>query len=151
MHLVDKNPEQLERASREIQKLRQAWPLAALPGDRSNTAWGTATFAPLDKLEAAVKQSWLTIEVCMATVSIAGHGMPLTGQCVPESRQIKKSVIQQLDDMAPPDVIVASNSSSFTITEILDGLALQAPDRFASVHSCKLRLLSPYISLTTHH
>lgn len=119
VHLVDKNPEQLDRAANEIQRLRKAWPLASLPGDRGgNTNWGTATFTPPEKLEAAVQQSWLAIE------------------CVPESRPLKKAVIQQLDGLAPPDVIVASNSSSYTITEILEGLSPQAPDRFASIHSC---------------
>ncbi|CAK7236112.1 hypothetical protein SEUCBS140593_009508 [Sporothrix eucalyptigena] len=117
VHLVDKNPAQLERASREIQKLRQAWPLASLPGDRSNTEWGIATMTSLDDLEGAMKKSWLAIE------------------CVPETRTLKRTVLQELDTLAPADVIVASNSSSFTISELLQGLKLKAPDRFASIHS----------------
>lgn len=91
--------------------------MSSLPGDRNNTEWGTTNFTPHDKLESAIQQSWLAIE------------------CVPELRPLKKTVIQQMDDMAPADVIVASNSSSYTISEILDGLKLKAQDRFASIHS----------------
>ncbi|CAK7213497.1 hypothetical protein SBRCBS47491_001820 [Sporothrix bragantina] len=117
VHLVDKNLVQLERASAEITKLRQTWPLASLPGDRSNTEWAKLTVTSPDGLGDALRQSWLAIE------------------CVPEMRPLKQSILQELDKLAPADVIVASNSSSFTISELLQGLELQFPDRFASIHS----------------
>jgi 3-hydroxyacyl-CoA dehydrogenase len=120
VHLGDKNPEQLERASNEIQRLRNEWPLSSLPSDRGgNTEWGTANFTAPEKLGDAVQQSWLAIE------------------CVPESRPLKKAIIKELDELAPPHVIVASNSSSYTILEILEGLSLRTPGRFASIHSCR--------------
>ncbi|CAK7234099.1 hypothetical protein SCUCBS95973_008820 [Sporothrix curviconia] len=117
VHIVDRNPLQLERASAQIQKLRQTWPLGSLPGDRTNTAWGAFAVSSPDGLADSLGQSWLAIE------------------CVPEVRPLKRSILQELDVLAPADVIVASNSSSFTISELLQGFQLQSPDRFASIHS----------------
>ncbi|KIH87057.1 3-hydroxyacyl-CoA dehyrogenase [Sporothrix brasiliensis 5110] len=117
-HVVDKSRDQLDRSAKEIRRLRKEWPLPSLPGRRGgNTDWGEASFSSPDNLETAIHQSWLAIE------------------CVPESKPLMKALLQQLDGIAPPDVIVASNSSSYTISELLEGLALKAPDRFASIHS----------------
>jgi 3-hydroxyacyl-CoA dehydrogenase len=55
---------------------------------------------------------------------------------VPESLPLKREVIKQLDDVAGPDTIIASNSSSYTITEILQNLDVKHRDRFVSLHSC---------------
>ena len=60
-----------------------------------------------------------------------------TVQCVPESIGLKRSVLAELDEVAPEDTIIASNSSSYTITEIIDGLPLKVPNRFLSMHSCE--------------
>jgi 3-hydroxyacyl-CoA dehydrogenase len=39
--------------------------------------------------------------------------------------------------MSDADTIIASNSSSFTIQEIIHGLELRHPQRCVSLHSCK--------------
>ena len=59
------------------------------------------------------------------------------GQCVPESLGLKRSVLKELDDIVDKSAIIASNSSSYTITDIMDGLELNHPERFVSLHSCK--------------
>lgn len=117
MHVIDKDAAQLERASVQIQKLRQVWPISSLPGDGST--WGTTSFAQPDRLGSALRASWLAVE------------------CVPEKRSLKRTVLQELDDLAADDVIVASNSSSYAITDLLKDLPLRAPARFASIHSCR--------------
>lgn len=61
-------------------------------------------------------------------------------QCVPESLPLKRSVIKQMDEAAGPETIIASNSSSYTIAEILKDLDVKHRDRFVSLHSCKCRL-----------
>ncbi|KAJ5669901.1 uncharacterized protein N7477_005264, partial [Penicillium maclennaniae] len=66
---------------------------------------------------AAVLESWLVVE------------------CVPETLSLKRSVIKQLDDLATSQIIVASNSSSYAITEILGSMDVKSPIRFASLHS----------------
>ena len=58
-------------------------------------------------------------------------------QCVPEKLSIKRDVIAHLDSLAPPETIVASNSSSYTISEIVKGMKLQDETRVLSSHSCK--------------
>lgn len=59
-------------------------------------------------------------------------------QCVPESLSLKRAVVEELDHLAGPETIIASNSSSYTIAEILEGLKTKYSDRFVSLHSCKL-------------
>jgi hypothetical protein len=55
---------------------------------------------------------------------------------VPESLQQKRAAVKQLDELASPKTIIASNSSSFTITEIIEGLELRHPLRCVNLHSC---------------
>lgn len=58
-------------------------------------------------------------------------------QCVPESLALKKKLVKELDTAADRDLIVASNSSSFTISEIVKDLELKYPERCVSLHSCQ--------------
>jgi 3-hydroxyacyl-CoA dehydrogenase len=44
-------------------------------------------------------------------------------------------MITKLDEMAPKDSIIASNSSSYTISEIIAGLNLRDASRIVSAHS----------------
>ena len=62
-------------------------------------------------------------------------------QCVPERLKIKMAVIQELDSRASPNIIVASNSSSYTIADIIEGLPLRARERVVSLHSCAFHSL----------
>ena len=50
---------------------------------------------------------------------------------------MKRNIVKQLDELASPKTIIASNSSSFTISEIIDGLELSHPRRCVNLHSCK--------------
>ena len=90
-------------------------------------------------------------------------------QCVPEKLELKRQMIAQLDELAPHDAIIASNSSSYTISEIIDGLSLSNERRVLSAHSCtplpfravgiktdnsdqmKTGLLKPLVSSTVSH
>jgi 3-hydroxyacyl-CoA dehydrogenase len=55
---------------------------------------------------------------------------------VPENLKLKQKVITQLDDLAPERTIIASNSSSYGIFEILEGLNLKNNKRVMSAHCC---------------
>ena len=57
---------------------------------------------------------------------------------MPESLKLKREVVAELDGIADADAIIASNSSSYTISEIMDGLSLNHPERMVSLHSCEL-------------
>lgn len=58
-------------------------------------------------------------------------------KCVPEKLYLKRETLKQLDFTAPLDTIIASNSSSYSIGELIEGLELQHSGRFISAHSCK--------------
>jgi 3-hydroxyacyl-CoA dehydrogenase len=55
---------------------------------------------------------------------------------VPEKLSLKQEVIAQLDDLAPERAVIASNSSSYGIGEILVGLNLKHKNRILSAHCC---------------
>lgn len=58
---------------------------------------------------------------------------------------MKRKVLAQLDEESPEDVIVASNSSSYPISELIKGLGLRGERRVLSAHSCELlRVTSEY-------
>ncbi|PWY77050.1 NAD(P)-binding protein [Aspergillus heteromorphus CBS 117.55] len=111
VYLVDKNPAQLTQAKREIDVLRKS----AVAGPPSQ--WGDIICAPANELSTSVAKSWLVVE------------------CVPESLGLKRSILQQLGDRAGPDTIIASNSSSYDIVEIMRGLEVNHPENFVSLHS----------------
>lgn len=57
---------------------------------------------------------------------------------MPERAELKRKVLAQLDEESPDDVIVASNSSSYPISELIEGLSLRGKQRVLSAHSCEL-------------
>jgi len=58
---------------------------------------------------------------------------------VPERLPIKRQIISKLDALAPTNTIIASNSSSYTIAEIIQGLDLKDERRILSAHTCTQR------------
>lgn len=70
-------------------------------------------------------------------------------QCIPESLTLKKDIFRDLDKILDADVIIASNSSSYTIADIMAGVTYNHPERMVSLHSCKYEMqnISTYHSL----
>lgn len=58
-------------------------------------------------------------------------------KCVPESLKLKREVVKDLDELTSPETVIASNSSSYTISEIVAGVPLKHADRMTSLHSCE--------------
>ncbi|OAL46258.1 3-hydroxyacyl-CoA dehydrogenase [Pyrenochaeta sp. DS3sAY3a] len=110
VHLIDKSEPQLQRAQSYIQELRES-------SSVGSHGWGPVKSFNAERIEEAVSSSWLIVE------------------CVPESLQLKRKVIKDLDNVSPNDTIIASNSSSYTITEIMEGVTLKNRSRFLSLHS----------------
>ncbi|GFN12940.1 3-hydroxyacyl-CoA dehydrogenase family protein [Aspergillus tubingensis] len=108
VYLVDKSPAQLNLALATIQRLR-----ASDPAGKE----GKISSLTVDDLDPALRDSWLAIE------------------CVPEDLEYKRSVMLDLDSRSHSQTIIASNSSSYSITDILHGLSLKADDRFVNLHS----------------
>lgn len=53
-------------------------------------------------------------------------------EAVPENIELKKQVFKELDELSPEDAILATNTSSFSITEIAS--ATKRPDRVVGIH-----------------
>ncbi|WP_425838297.1 3-hydroxyacyl-CoA dehydrogenase family protein [Streptomyces fractus] len=82
--------------------------VAARPGAREGRVTGVAT------LEAALADTWLVIEA------------------VPERLELKRTLFADLDRIAPPDTILASNSSSYASRLFID--RVQRRERVLNMH-----------------
>jgi 3-hydroxybutyryl-CoA dehydrogenase len=67
-----------------------------------------------DELGAAVRRAWMVIEA------------------VPEKLELKREVFAELDRLADPDAILASNSSSIPTSQVIDDV--QHPERVLNTH-----------------
>jgi len=59
-------------------------------------------------------------------------GLPLVIEAATENPDIKVKILKQLDDLLPPEAIIATNTSSISITML--AAATQRPDRFVAMH-----------------
>jgi 3-hydroxybutyryl-CoA dehydrogenase len=59
-------------------------------------------------------------------------GRPLVIEAATENMDLKVRILQQLDGMLPPDTLVASNTSSISITKL--AAATKRADRFIGMH-----------------
>jgi enoyl-CoA hydratase/3-hydroxyacyl-CoA dehydrogenase len=62
----------------------------------------------------------------------AAKDIDLAIEAVPENIELKKQVFAKLDSTAPPNAILASNTSTLSITEM--GNATKRPDKVAGMH-----------------
>ena len=62
----------------------------------------------------------------------AAKEIDLAIEAVPENMELKKKVFSTLDSVAPPHAILASNTSTLSITEM--GRATKRPDKVAGMH-----------------
>ncbi|KAL5601894.1 hypothetical protein FOBRF1_009427 [Fusarium oxysporum] len=110
VHLVDGQEAQLQASIKAIEEFRQS-------SSNRNAFWGRIITHSPESLREALQAAWLVVE------------------CVPEQIELKTKVISELDSLAPRDTIIASNSSSYSCSEILKGLNLRNESRFLSAHS----------------
>ena len=82
--------------------------LAKLPGSTAGT------IVPVDSLADAVKDAWLVIE------------------SVPEQLALKQDLFRQVDALAEPDAILATNSSSYPSSELAS--SVKDPARLLNMH-----------------
>ena len=112
VELVDVKPEFVERARSAIAKSlervakKQEWPVDRVPTVLARIHGGTS-------LEVA-------------------HDCQVVIEAVNEDAALKRVIFQRLDAVAPPGVILASNTSSISITEIAS--VTKRPDRVVGMH-----------------
>jgi len=74
-----------------------------------------------------------TLERIIATTELApARDCDLVIEAIIENRQAKMDLYRQLEEICPPHVLFASNTSSIPITEL--ATATKRPDRFAGMH-----------------
>ncbi len=84
-----------------------------------------------DKLSAAQKDAALAL-VTTATDYAALAGAQIVIEAATENEALKVKILQQLDTTLPAEVIVATNTSSISITKL--AAATQRADRFIGMH-----------------
>ncbi|KAJ5781068.1 hypothetical protein N7457_006228 [Penicillium paradoxum] len=109
VRLVDLQEQQLQDGLKYVDQLR------ADTKDHDGN-WGKIETSHPDQLQSTLQDAWLVVE------------------CVPENLKLKQKIITQLDDLAPEGTIIASNSSSYGIFEIIESLTLKSKKRVMSAH-----------------
>jgi len=111
-HLVDEVPEALAHAIASIEK---------------NLARQVAK----NRIDAEEAQAALA-RITPATTFESVSNCDLIVEAVPESRKIKQVVLREISDRATPRAILATNTSSISITEL--AALVPGPDRFIGMH-----------------
>ena len=83
------------------------------------------------KMSAADKQAALG-RIQAATGDAAVSKADIVVEAVIEKFEVKKTLFQKLDDLAPPECILASNTSSISITRI--AASTKRPDKIIGMH-----------------
>ncbi|KAF5673419.1 3-hydroxyacyl-CoA dehydrogenase [Fusarium heterosporum] len=110
VHIVDGQESQLQASIKAIEEFRS-------DSSHKDASWGRIITHSIDNLREALQNAWLVVE------------------CVPEQLELKTKVISDLDSLAPKETIIASNSSSYSCSEILKGIDMKHESRFLSAHS----------------
>jgi len=110
--LIDVAPEQLERATASIKK-------------------------SVEKLHSKGRLTDEQREAALANVAIAGEiaaaaNADLVIEAIVERLDIKQQIFAELDELTRPDVILASNTSSISLTEL--GAVTGRPDKVIGMH-----------------
>ncbi len=97
----------------------------------------TSLSKSLDKLVAKDKLSQDARDAAVARIVTTTDyaqlaGVDLVIEAATENRDIKIAILKQLDAMLPPQAIIASNTSSLSITEL--AASTQRADRFIGLH-----------------
>jgi 3-hydroxybutyryl-CoA dehydrogenase len=82
--------------------------------------------------ERGLEQHIDKIDVAAALQAVAWHDVSLVIECIPESLPLKQALFAQLAALAPADALLASNSSSFPISQIAAGL--ERRERMLGLH-----------------
>lgn len=96
-------------------------------------------------LDASAKEAALSrIELCTDMASAASRA-DLIVEAVPERAELKFAIVEALDIVAGPDTIIATNTSSISVTEI--AAHTHRPDRVIGMHFMNPVPVMPLIEL----
>src|SRR5690606_4506186 len=72
------------------------------------------------------------LEFCADIEQANWTGVTLMIECIPEKLDLKQALFKRAAELAPEDVVLASNSSSFPISAIAEGLPTR--ERMTGLH-----------------
>ena len=110
VRLYDPNADQLEFARRYVEA-----ELPRVVAGRSGAVPGRLVLS--ETVQAAVADTWMVVEA------------------IPERLDLKRKMFGDLDRLAPEDAILASNSSSYPTSQLID--AVSRPGRVVNTHYCR--------------
>jgi 3-hydroxybutyryl-CoA dehydrogenase len=97
----------------------------------SNIERGLGRQAERGKL--STEQQQAAVSHLRGTTNLADlRDTDLVIEAVPEDYELKKSIFQQLDHIARPEIILASNTSSISLTQL--GAVTKRPDKVVGMH-----------------
>lgn len=85
-----------------------------------------------EKIDAAEKVETLESITTFTSVEDAVKDVDLVVEAVPENFELKKKIFSNIDDVAPERTILATNTSSISITKI--AAATSRPEKFIGMH-----------------
>lgn len=85
------------------------------------------------------------LSVAASLNDIDWNSVDIVIECIPERLDIKQALFAQLEQHARKDALLASNSSSFPITAIAEGL--QTPERMVGLHFFMPAHLTPLVEV----
>ena len=94
--------------------------------------WSLGKFAEKKRIRQEDADAALSRISTTTSYEQAVKDIDLAIEAVPENIELKKQVFAKLDSLAPPHAILASNTSTLSITEM--GKATSRPDKVAGMH-----------------
>jgi enoyl-CoA hydratase/3-hydroxyacyl-CoA dehydrogenase len=94
--------------------------------------WSLGKFAEKKRIRQEDADAALARISTTTSYEQAAKDIDLAIEAVPENIELKKQVFAKLDSLAPPHAILASNTSTLSITEM--GKATNRPDKVAGMH-----------------
>ena len=92
--------------------------------------------------------SWKANLRTSSDIGEASKGMDLIIEAVPEKIELKKSVFRELEELAPKESILATNTSGLSISEIAS--EIQNSGRFVGLHFFNPVPLMPLLEIVKH-
>ncbi len=111
--MVDINDEILQKAKEKIK-------------------WSLGKFVEKKRIRQEDADSALARVATTTSYEQAGKDMDFAIEASPENMELKKTIFAKLDEVAPPHAILASNTSTLSITEM--GKATKRSDKVAGMH-----------------
>ena len=92
--------------------------------------------------------SWKANLRTSSDIGEASKGMDLIIEAVPEKIELKKSVFRELEELAPKESVLATNTSGLSISEIAS--EIQNSGRFVGLHFFNPVPLMPLLEIVKH-